>query len=240
MWFDLTCTADEVNHAAVLAPYVNDDTFAVGYLNVASLAAPGSPDELFQLLPKLPEEAQSQLVGVVTAGKTIQTFKDAGGQGLYVVAGLGDVHENGGPIVVATAANGRPARVEESLKGIVQGLGDDAAPIEVRRRGDVVLVGSKATVERYAMLAKGERNDLIEPLTRLTGEGAVVAGVFLRPRFSPHHPRAVADSAAAADAAQGRPGRPLADARIRREWAARRETSDYAPHQPTCSRSDVR
>jgi hypothetical protein len=49
---------------------------------------------------------------------------------------------------------------------------------EVRRLGNVILAGSKGTVTRYARQKGSERRDLVEPITRLTSEGAVMAVVF--------------------------------------------------------------
>ena len=181
-------TAEPIDHAATLAPFLNDDTFAVVYLHVAALPQPGNPAEIFQLLPKLPEEAQQQLLGLTMASGFVDKFQSAGGQGIYLVAGLRDLHDAGGPVLIAAAAdNQHPAAVEQMSRDLIQGPHDDQNQVslhslskilEVRRRGDVVLVGTKDSVNRYSSLAASERKDITEPLTRLSGEGAVFAGAF--------------------------------------------------------------
>jgi hypothetical protein len=177
-----------VDHAAVLTPYLNDDTFGVYFVNVASLPDTGNTAEMFQLAIRLPKEAQQQLLGAMMISGLVNKFRLAGGQGVYLVAGLSDIHEDAGPLLIATAAPNRHLEeVERMFKDLIKNLHDDPNQVrlhrlteilEVRRRGDAVLVGTKATVDRYTTLTPSERNDFIEPITRLTSEGAIIAHVF--------------------------------------------------------------
>ena len=54
----------------------------------------------------------------------------------------------------------------------------NAPEIDVVRRGDLVLIGLKPTVVRYSSLKPSPRPELVEPLTKLSSDGAVIAGVF--------------------------------------------------------------
>ncbi len=171
-----------VNRAAVLGPFVNDDTFAVAYIDVGSLNAKNL-GVLFASLPKLPDQEQAEMLGFTMVSGWVKSFQDAGGQGAYVLAGLGDIHIHGGPLLIATTRPGKhPEDVEKMIRETIRQLMHDpsqtaAGPI-VQRKGDVVLVATKSTVARYAELNSSARNDLIDPLARLSGEGAVAAAVF--------------------------------------------------------------
>ena len=108
---------------------------------------------------------------------SVRQFQQAGGQSIYVVVGLADVHIGGGPLVIATMRPGQqPEKVERLVRDHLQQFGGDQ--LDVQRKGDVVLIGMKATVARYAALKSAARNDLIEPLTKLTSEGVMAAAVF--------------------------------------------------------------
>ncbi len=168
---------EEANHAAVLAPFVNDDTFAVAYVDVDPINVAEHAGQLMKLLPKASGDAQSWTLGVTMADGLVGQFQQAGGQGVYVVAGLADVHTGGGPLVIATTRAGKqPEQVERLVRDHLQQFGGNQ--LEVQRKGDVVVIGTKATVARYAALKSAARSDLIEPLAKLTGEGPMAAGVF--------------------------------------------------------------
>src|SRR5262245_45790123 len=77
--------AENVDHAATLSAFLNDDTTIVAYLDAAALPSPGNPAELFKLLPLVPEETQSKLLGLMMASGLVSKFQAAGGQGIYVV-----------------------------------------------------------------------------------------------------------------------------------------------------------
>lgn len=182
--------ADAANHAAVLAPFVNDDTLIVAHLDIASLPASDQPGELLKLLPFLSgdADAQSWLIGTTMIEGFVKRFQEAGGQGLYVVAGLGDVHIGGGPLIVATTRPGKPPQeIEQLFRDLGREIVADASQVEARpvveqmdveRKGNIVLVGMKSTIERYVVFKATARPDLIDPLTKLSSEGAIGAAVF--------------------------------------------------------------
>jgi hypothetical protein len=180
--------AESVNHAAVLAPFVNDDTFLVAHVDIASLKVSENSGELWQVLPKLSGDAQVWIAGAMMVDGLARQFQQAGGQSIYVVAGLGDAHIGGGPVILATVRSGhRPQEIERLFHDMIpqiiaypRQMSDDAfaKQITVQQRGDAVLVGTKSSVARYASLKPAARNDLIAPLTKLSGEGALAAAVF--------------------------------------------------------------
>src|SRR5258707_8191760 len=104
--------AEPVNHAAVLAPLVNQDTFAVAYADIASLDLPKDREailtpQMLIIMQSFPVEVQAQIFIAAMAETFAVRFREAGGQGIYVLAGLGDVHMDGGPVVVAASQPGR-------------------------------------------------------------------------------------------------------------------------------------
>jgi hypothetical protein len=184
-WNSLAATA--ADHAAVLAPYVNDDTFAALYADIGALKNGKASVQLSELLPKLVGDAESWTLGTMIADGLINRFQLAGGQTVYLVAGLEDVHIGGGPLVLATARAGqRPEETEKLFRDVMRKLSPAAQvpkgagdwQLDVLRKGDVVLLGAKSTVGRYAALKASARPDVVEPLTKLAAEGAVAAAVF--------------------------------------------------------------
>ncbi len=140
--------------------------------------------KLFQLLPNGSGDMKSWMMGAALAEGLVQRFRQAGGQDLYVVVGLGDIHIGGGPLGIATTRPGQHSeKVEQLIRDSIREFGgagprDAGAQIDVLRKGDVVLVGTKSTVARYAALKSSPRTDLIEPLATLIEGGAMAAGVF--------------------------------------------------------------
>jgi len=180
--------ADDV--ASMLAPLVNDDTFLAARLDVAALSVLGSPSDLIKALPMLSSspDAPSWLFASRVAEGVIKRFRDAGGQNLYIVAGLADVRVGGGPLMIATANTSKNSQdVERMLNDVIREIvflrpsSDGSAwadQIAVKRKGDAVLVGMKLTVNRYLALKPSGRSELLQPLAKLADDGAVVAAVF--------------------------------------------------------------
>jgi hypothetical protein len=173
---------------AVLPPYVNNDTFAVAYIDVASIKMPDDRGALFNAAQKLSGGIQSLAFAGLFAQDFIKRFQDAGGQGVYAVAGLADIHEGGGPLVLATARTGQPAdKIERVLNDVIQqiqkntaqsGAAKTAEQLKVERKGDVVLFGTKGTMDRYTTRKADERKELVEPLAKLADGGAALSAVF--------------------------------------------------------------
>jgi hypothetical protein len=176
----ISAAADQpaaVDHAAVLAPFVNDDTFAVGYLNLGSLDL--GDGELQGLLRSLPEQSQTVFRGVDQA---VQGFQAAGVDGVYAVLSLDNVLPDHGPFVVIALGDGADARtVENTIQALAEAASASGAgqKVVVRPRGPRVLIaGSQRTVARYDSFQPGVRDDLTAPLATMTAEGAELAAVF--------------------------------------------------------------
>src|SRR5438309_3456589 len=79
-------TAEPINHATALMPFVNDDTFAVVYVDIASLDLPKDPGVFFnpimlRAFSQMPQEKQSELLGLAMANDLAVRLRNAGGQG---------------------------------------------------------------------------------------------------------------------------------------------------------------
>jgi hypothetical protein len=185
--------AGPVNHATVLAPFVNDDTFAVAYADTGSFVLPDDKSKLLnpvilQAMSQMPEPQKSEAMALIMAEGFAIRFREAGGQGLYLLAGLKDVHVGGGPVLIARAKEGRtPEEIQKLLQQMVHEIVDDksqtflrpiAEKLDIQVKFGSVVCGQKSTVARYAGLKPAPRKDLVEPLAKLTGEGAIVAAVF--------------------------------------------------------------
>ncbi len=171
------------DHAAMLTPYVNDDTFFAAYLNLAAVANDDASDKgaLFALLPAMSDDAQTSISALKGVEQTVRALRAAGVDDVYVVGGLPDAHLRGGPLLIFhIEESGKQDSVVSILKGLATALG--AAGREVpevsTHNANMVWVGSAPTLSRYESLSTNKRDDLIGPLTRLAGEGAVVAAVF--------------------------------------------------------------
>jgi hypothetical protein len=167
---------------------VSNDTFAVAYVDVASIKLPDDGGALFKAAPQLSGGIQSLAFAGLFAQDFIKRFQEAGGQGVYAVAGLADIHEGGGPLVLATARTGQPAdKIERVLNDVIQqidkntaqsGAGKTVEQLKVERKGDVVLLGMKGTVDLYTTRKADERKELVEPLAKLADGGATASAVF--------------------------------------------------------------
>jgi hypothetical protein len=169
-------------HASMLAPFVNDDTFAVGYLDLAVVDELGDGGGVNRLLQQLLQPMQGDLLVLQALGNATKGLHAAGADGLYVVLGLGDIYENGGPLVVITVANDRdPAAVEAVLQGFSQlasATHSKMPQFPVRRHGTrTILVGSELTIARYESLHAAPRGDLTDPLGKMIADGAAMAAV---------------------------------------------------------------
>ncbi len=179
----LGVAAERPDPAALLAPYVNDDTFVAGYLNLAALPEKDAREDaqLFGLLPFMGEEREAWSAASEAVEQYVAILRRLKVHSVYVIAGLGDVNSRGGPIVVFhLGVGGRPDELVRTFAPIAPfTMGQWKAEVELRPHGaNTVLFGTRATVERYTSLAKSDRTDLLGPLAKLSDDGAVVATVF--------------------------------------------------------------
>ncbi len=71
--------AAPINHLAAIAPFVNDDTFAVAYIDVGSLNA-ANLGELFAMLPKPADQVQAEMLGFAVVSSWVKSFQARGGR----------------------------------------------------------------------------------------------------------------------------------------------------------------
>ena len=139
---------------------------------------------LLKAVPNLSGNAQATAAAVLFAEGFIKQFQAAGGQGVYAVVGMGDVHFDGGPLILATMRpDQNPDEVERLFNIMIQDATktDDAAvarQLQAQRKGDIVLLGMKSTIARYTAGKPDSRADLLEPLAKLANSGSFASLVF--------------------------------------------------------------
>ncbi|MEX0642230.1 MAG: hypothetical protein WD468_05990, partial [Pirellulales bacterium] len=175
--------ATPINHAAVLAPFLNDDTFAVAYLDVAELliSDANGAGKLLDVLPQLGDNGQASLTALRSVITGVENLRAAGIDAIYLVVGLADANMSGGPLLIfhINKSDQQDSAIAD-LKRLATALGAAGREVpQVRAHGaDMVWVGSAPTLDRYAVFVNRSRDDLTEPLNSLASEGAVLAGAF--------------------------------------------------------------
>ncbi len=175
------------DYREMLAPYVNDDTFAVVCLNLESIPLPTDTENQIDHVIKLPSEVKDLGVGLLMAEGFVKKMKEAGAEQVCVIAGLGDLHDGGGPLFVISANSGKGPDIERSLKSMLQEIIDhpasghwrtDAQDIEIRQAGGLVLAGTKGAIARYTSEKATSRDDLLGALAKLAEDKPTLWGVF--------------------------------------------------------------
>ncbi len=177
-----TASAELAKGGAVLTPLVNDDTFAVGCLRLATLKTAGALDSLLQQLSKLPGQTPTDTSAIQAIANAIKSLQSAGVVDAYVVLGLTDLHKSGGPLIVLTVKSEQDrAALTSVLEGIAKQITANAAmpKLAIRPHGTTtLLVGFEAVVARYESAKPTDRANLTEPLDRLIAGGAAASVVF--------------------------------------------------------------
>jgi hypothetical protein len=162
--------------AAVLAPYVNDDTFLAAYVDLATLPKDGVRQYLrvVRLLPYMSDDGSDWTAALDGFGKIVEALPTGRVDAVYIVAALSDINAHGGPLIVFhLGAGGEANDFARTLAALIP------KDMEVRPHGqDAVIGGTPAALDRYSNLVGSERADLLGPLQKLSEEGAVVAAVF--------------------------------------------------------------
>ncbi len=173
--------ADTATSNSPLAPFVNDDTFAVGCLRLGALNSAGALDGLLQQLSKLPGQTSTDSATIQTIAGVIKSLQSAGVVDAYVVLGLADLHKNGGPLLVLTAKTDQDrAAVASVLEGLAKQIAANPAmpKLAIRPHGPTtLLVGFEPVVARYESVKPIDRANLIKPLERLNADGAAASVV---------------------------------------------------------------
>jgi hypothetical protein len=173
--------AAEAAQASNLAAFVNDDTFIVEHIDILTLPnAKGDDGKLFSVL-LLPEQTRRELSPALQVfDQFVASFRSIGVESVQVVAGLADIHEHGGPLLVFRTAPGSDTiKVVEMLAPLIKPAGQWWSNVDAQVHGEnTVLVGSAATLKRYRSLKSKARPDLLDPLGKLTQAGYAVSAVF--------------------------------------------------------------
>jgi uncharacterized protein DUF1559 len=173
--------AAEAPKTSDLAAFVNDDTFVAAQIDIATLPkAKGDDGLLFSVLP-LPEQTRRELSPVLQVfDQFVASFRNVGVESVQVVAGLADIHEHGGPLLVFRTSPGSDTiKVIEMLTPLIKPAGQWWSDVDAQvHSGNTVLVGSTATLNRYRSLKSSARPDLLEPLAKLASDGLAVSAVF--------------------------------------------------------------
>jgi hypothetical protein len=186
--FDYCQAAETSSQASAIAPFVGDDTFAIAHIDVASLKPVEAANPLLSLLSTVSGDPRMGTEFASIANDSLKRIQDAGVQSIYLAVGLGDLYAGGGPVLIVTPRAGK--RLEEMERSL-QESGREAVldpsksmlrplieNLDTYRKGDVLIVGTKGTLDRYAAYKSSARADLVEPLAKLKDEGAVAAAVI--------------------------------------------------------------
>jgi len=180
-----TSARDRVLAAA--SHYTDASTLAVGYVALDPAWVEGVQSELVK---RLGVEQGGELASNPGLGVTrtlIAGIRASGGREAVVVVGVGDIHPLRGPLILLTTNEpSDAAKVLPLMQGLVEMSSQNEAiiPTTLDGHGNVVM-GTKATVERYLSLAATKRPDLMGPLGKKLDEalvgGAASAAVVVAP-----------------------------------------------------------
>lgn len=171
-------TAAEVSRLSVtVAPFVNEDTFAAAGVDVGAVNVVEIAGTLLKWMPAGAVDPVEWTGGAALADGMVRQLQQAGVGNAYLVIGLADIHRGGGPLAIVTARAGQSIEtVEQRFRELKQQLGGD--DVDIQRKGDVVLIGTKSSVARYAALKSSNRTDLVSPLMQHVQEHAMASVVF--------------------------------------------------------------
>lgn len=176
--------------ALALSPLVSDDTFAVAYIDVTAFTPEMTASVLkslyeFDTAVPLEEEQANEF-----AQKTREYLGKAGIRFVYVVAGIGDVHRHGGPLIYAPLqTDGDIETARSVMKTLIQVLstfdrGHSVYAKLVRQMqaephdSGAMCVATPATQERYNAAAPQERPDLLNRVAESMAAGNGMGIVF--------------------------------------------------------------
>lgn len=169
--------ADNIGQAATIAPFVNDDTFAVACININEVNVVEIAGTLLKWMPAGAVDPVEWTGGAALADGMVRQLQQAGVGDAYVVIGLADLHREGGQLAIITARAGQSIEtVEQRFRELKQQFGIHDAVIQ--RKGDVVLIGTKSAIAHYTNLKSTDRSDLTGPLMQHVQEHAMAAVVF--------------------------------------------------------------
>lgn len=185
--------AEPAPTAAVIAPFIDDQTVAIGWMNPAWLDLDAIEAMVVETLKaanqgKLEDPSAGDIAAAKTTAKAwLEEFTKAGGQDVYMIASLADLPEAEKPFVVAPL--GPKADVQAISALLFSGRADgpttttdrkpgEAYPrVAVERIGAAVVFGSGKTIERLKKLTPAARPEIAQAFGVAGGAPACIAVV---------------------------------------------------------------
>jgi Protein of unknown function (DUF1559) len=165
--------ADTDARARRVAPFLDEQTFAVAHLDMTKLDAEALARALVDLGGMPADEATN---GKASADRWFTAFAKAGGKELIVVFSLADFPEF--PFVLVPLGEGADAR---ALSGLLDILGIPAGPRE--KVGDVLFAGSTVAHQRLRTRKPVARPELAKAFAA-AGDGAVQLALIPPPHLA--------------------------------------------------------
>jgi hypothetical protein len=145
--------ADKVDfeaRAKVVAPFLDDQTFAIGHVDVSHL----NVDKLVATIGELGKiEAEELVKPKKEAGDWLAAFAKAGGKEIYVVLSTKDLLSNHEPFFVIPLSEG----ANDEAIGKLLSAGPRMKPATI---GKASIVGNESTIDRIREMKPSERPDL--------------------------------------------------------------------------------
>jgi hypothetical protein len=171
--------ARPVDHTAVLAPFIDDDTFAVLALDLDSLNAGPLFSHLLLAVEMDARDQQRLSQSAAKLSEEIGQLRSIGARYMYLVYGVAEIQREDGPLVLVQVPPGGQANATERLRSMFTAIGNPPLTLE-RHPAGALMIGMKSTVDRYALRVSIPRNDLTAPLAKL-GAGNATAAAVLAP-----------------------------------------------------------
>jgi hypothetical protein len=147
-------TFDAAAKAAAVAPYLDEQTLAVGRVNLQKIDPSAAVKLLSEIAPEKNPDFDKQLASVEQKAKEVlQTLQMAGVTEIYFVISLADVPQQP-PFLVAPVKTGSDAQQAAQLLRSLTHLRASKA------RGGVAIVGSQQTLERLKNVRPAARPEL--------------------------------------------------------------------------------
>lgn len=140
---------DPAAMARVIAPFIDEQTVAVGHLDLGRIEVTPLVDQVVKWFPEA-QEARDAMAGML--GLFLPAVRQAAGNDAYLVVSLADLPRSP-PFAVLPAA-------EASNDAMLRSLLEGKTPYTVARSGTALVVASPATVERLHTLKPDPRPDL--------------------------------------------------------------------------------
>ena len=166
----------------VIAPYVDNQAFLIGRLDVKQLPLSDLKPRIIEFLgqvagdPSVPQQVEPVIDQAI---QLREGFLNAGGQDVFLIVSVADIPYQP-PFLVVTASDPQKLDAVESFAR--QLMGASANVLEIRKSGDrALLVGTPATLDRLAALKAEPRPEVLAAISAIAdGTAPVAAGAQRR------------------------------------------------------------